>query len=77
MPVVFLPQQNDFSLDTCFWRIPAIIFYLTYPMNYPIIWANKEKNSICKYCFLLAEQQVLSCKAMTPGDMSKWMKDWG
>jgi len=36
-----------------------------------------KENSICKYCFLLAEQQVLSCKAMAPGDMSKWMKDWG
>jgi hypothetical protein len=37
--VVFLQQQSVFFLDTCFWLIPAIIFYLTYPIDYPIIWA--------------------------------------
>jgi len=41
-----MQQQNVFLLDTCFWLYSAIIFYLTYPMNYPIIWADKEKNSI-------------------------------
>ena len=41
--VVFVQQQNDFSLDTCFWLISAIIIYLIYPIIYCIIWANKER----------------------------------
>ena len=34
-----MQQQNVFFLDTCFWLYSAIIFYLTYPMNYHIMWA--------------------------------------
>jgi len=26
--------------------------------------------------YSLAEQQSQSCKALAPGNMSKWMKDW-
>ena len=62
-----MQQQSDFLLDKVFWRNSAIIIYLTYPIIYPIIWANKEKNNICKYYFLLAEQQVQSCKACDTG----------
>jgi hypothetical protein len=43
MPVVFLPQQNVFLLDKGFWLFSAIIFYLTYPIIYCKIWANKER----------------------------------
>jgi len=44
--VVFVQQQSVFLLDTCFWRNSAIIFYLTYPMDYPIIWAMKAREFI-------------------------------
>ena len=39
-----MQQQNDFLLDTCFWLYSAIIFYLTYPIIYPIIWAMKKQD---------------------------------
>ena len=31
-------------LDTCFWLYSAIIFYLTYPIIYHIIWAMKKQD---------------------------------
>ena len=39
-----MQQQSDFLLDKVFWLISAIIIYLTYPIIYPIIWANKERT---------------------------------
>ena len=36
-----MQQQSVFFLDTHLWRNTGIIFYLTYPMNYLIIWAMK------------------------------------
>ena len=49
--VVFVQQQNDFLLDTCFWLISAIIIYLIYPMIYCIIWAmniNERLENLSK-----------------------------
>ena len=37
--VVKIQQKTYFFLDTCFWRNPAIIIYLTYPIIYHIMWA--------------------------------------
>ena len=39
-----MQQQNVFLLDTCFWLYSAIIFYLTYPIIYHIIWAMKKQD---------------------------------
>jgi len=33
-------------LDTGFWQISAIIFYLIYPIKYSIIWAMKNRDLI-------------------------------
>ena len=42
-----MQQQSDFFLDKVFWRNSAIIIYLTYPINYHIIWAmNRELESV-------------------------------
>jgi len=42
-----MQQQSYFLLDKVFWLISAIIIYLTYPIIYPIIWANKEEYVDC------------------------------
>jgi poly-gamma-glutamate capsule biosynthesis protein CapA/YwtB (metallophosphatase superfamily) len=53
------------------------IKYLFCSHGYGIIRHTKEKAStIAMGWYSLAEQQSQSCKALAPGNMSKWMKDW-
>ena len=59
--MVFMQQQNVFFLDTCFWLISAIIFYLTYPMIYHIMWAMKKEDM--KY--------IIKWTGKTPAQLNK------
>ena len=57
----FYPQQKTyFLLDTCFWRVSAIIIYLIYPIKYSIIWVYKVENEMKQK--LLDLQIMLSIK---------------
>ena len=51
-----MQQQSDFLLDKVFWLISAIIIYLTYPINYHIIWAMKKEK--LKYIITKTPAQI-------------------
>ena len=51
-----MQYKSDFSLDTYLWRKPGIIIYLTYPINYHIIWAMKKEK--VKYIITKTPTQI-------------------